>query len=70
MVDPMDIVQQWMIDALDDALAGHRAATAPRHPFTGFCRDCGEPIDPERLAALADAVRCIDCQTRCERTPR
>ncbi|MGV4314131.1 TraR/DksA family transcriptional regulator, partial [Citrobacter freundii] len=29
----------------------------------GHCNDCGDEIDPKRLAAMPDAVTCIDCQT-------
>lgn len=31
------------------------------------CRDCEEPISRERLAANADAVRCVECQGRHDR---
>lgn len=34
----------------------------------GRCTDCGGEIAPERLAALPQAARCIDCQLREERT--
>ena len=27
----------------------------------GVCVQCGEPIDPKRLAALPTATRCISC---------
>jgi len=27
----------------------------------GSCRDCGDPIDPDRLRALPYAETCIDC---------
>jgi DnaK suppressor protein len=27
----------------------------------GVCAQCGEPIDPKRLAALPTATRCIAC---------
>lgn len=30
------------------------------------CRECGRPIPPERLEALPEAVRCVDCQQRIE----
>ena len=26
------------------------------------CEDCGRAIPPERIAALPEALRCIDCQ--------
>ncbi len=35
----------------------------------GVCRDCGQEIDPRRLAALPYALLCTECATRRERTP-
>lgn len=35
-----------------------------------FCIDCDEPIGEARKAALPSAERCIDCQTKYERTMR
>ena len=32
----------------------------------GTCRDCGRPIEPERLLAVPEAVRCIEDQRRFE----
>lgn len=32
----------------------------------GTCKNCGRKIPPERLAAVPEAVRCIDCQNRQE----
>jgi RNA polymerase-binding transcription factor DksA len=32
----------------------------------GTCIDCGRPIPPERLTAMPDAVRCIECQRHYE----
>lgn len=31
------------------------------------CLTCEEPIEPERLAASPDAVRCVSCQRKRER---
>lgn len=31
------------------------------------CRDCGDPIDPRRLARLPNAARCTECQGYVER---
>jgi DnaK suppressor protein len=28
----------------------------------GFCEECGEPIDEERLQAMPTAALCLDCQ--------
>lgn len=32
----------------------------------GTCADCGGQIPPQRLDAVPEAVRCIDCQRRYE----
>ena len=40
-----------------------RALAAGRY---GVCQDCGRPIEPERLAAVPEAVRCIEDQRRLE----
>jgi DnaK suppressor protein len=32
----------------------------------GTCRDCGKAIPAQRLRAMPDAVRCIDCQRHFE----
>jgi DnaK suppressor protein len=34
----------------------------------GTCVSCGRPIGEERLDARPDADRCIDCETRAERS--
>jgi DnaK suppressor protein len=36
----------------------------------GYCIDCGEEIDPERLKALPSAARCRRCQERSENPER
>ena len=28
----------------------------------GVCPDCGDAIEPQRLAVIPNAVRCADCQ--------
>jgi DnaK suppressor protein len=35
----------------------------------GICRDCGQDIDPRRLAAVPYALLCTECASRSERTP-
>lgn len=32
----------------------------------GYCRDCGEPVDPRRLEVDPTALLCIDCASRSE----
>lgn len=66
MADWIDEAQQLDTDRREAALAARRAAPATP-PATGICRDCGDPIDPERLAALPHAIRCLDCQLAAER---
>jgi phage/conjugal plasmid C-4 type zinc finger TraR family protein len=77
-VDDADRAQRTIEQTLADQLAAHRArqpavgrmpagrsathgqyggATGPRP-----CLDCGEPIDPRRLAAMPGCIRCVDCQ--------
>lgn len=36
----------------------------------GICRDCGQSIDPRRLAALPYALLCTECAAGSERTER
>jgi len=33
----------------------------------GFCRDCGQPIDPGRLEVVPEATRCPSCKNKAER---
>jgi DnaK suppressor protein len=44
----------------------------PSHQGRGeiVCIDCGEEIDPARIKANPDAVRCIECQNKHERSER
>lgn len=36
----------------------------------GICEGCGQAIDPERLAVLTDATRCVGCQAAWDRENR
>jgi DnaK suppressor protein len=53
--------QRREIQQLDAALARVEAGEY------GGCRDCGQDIDPRRLAALPYAVLCTECAARNER---
>ena len=47
----------------DDPLGNNRVGVeGPR-----ACLDCEDEIDPARIKANPEAVRCIDCQTKWER---
>ena len=51
---------QRQLELVDDALARMREGSY------GTCVDCGKAIAPERLEALPEAARCIDCQRRAD----
>lgn len=53
-------VEQQEIARIDAAIARLEAGEY------GICRDCGEPIDAGRLAALPFASDCADCASRRE----
>ena len=36
----------------------------------GICQNCGQPIDPERLAIVPEAQYCVPCKTKLERRYR
>lgn len=42
------------------------ARQALRDGTYGTCRDCRKPIPAERLEAVPEAVRCVDCQRHFE----
>lgn len=75
---PQDLGERGLIDVLEDtglALADIRrqqltrmdAALARLEEGTyGYCEDCGEEIDEERLRVSPFATRCVECQTRRE----
>lgn len=49
---------------VENALAEWKAGTY------GFCEICGEPITPERLAALPSATTCMNCNHCQEGIPK
>jgi phage/conjugal plasmid C-4 type zinc finger TraR family protein len=44
----------------------HDATSALRAPGRTHCRDCNDPIEAFRRAALPSADRCVDCQSEHE----
>jgi RNA polymerase-binding transcription factor DksA len=42
------------------------ARRALRSGSYGTCAECGRQIPPERLEAMPEAIRCVDCQRRLE----
>jgi DnaK suppressor protein len=53
-------VEQREIARIDAAIARLEAGAY------GICRDCGEAIDPGRLAVLPSVLDCADCEGRRE----
>jgi RNA polymerase-binding transcription factor DksA len=53
------------------SLAAHFAARRPQQAAPdGRCIDCQDAIDPQRLARVPNAARCVPCQTDAERAGR
>ncbi|HGY4723299.1 TPA: TraR/DksA C4-type zinc finger protein [Citrobacter amalonaticus] len=67
MTDEMDKVSEAEIADRERALNACLNRVNERPHKTGYCNDCGLPIDPKRVAALTGVVTCIDCQQRRER---
>ncbi|PHM49362.1 TraR/DksA C4-type zinc finger protein [Xenorhabdus miraniensis] len=57
LMDKASELEQWHREW---ALAAHRQR--PAQAGKGICRDCGEAIDPARLAINPVFERCIGCQ--------
>lgn len=76
MTDDMDRAQALEGFDRDVALVNTRARIAaaqlPRDTSVdGFCIDCEQPIEPERLAALRGTTsRCADCASQFEQRAR
>lgn len=52
---------------LERAESIRRVQTSLSATGSSICVGCGEDIDPERIAALPSARRCIECEKRLER---
>lgn len=62
-MDIADIAEQNEQREREEALRAQalRAGASAPSP-DGNCADCGEPIDPQRLAVCPTAGRCVECQ--------
>jgi DnaK suppressor protein len=73
-MDQIDRANELMTVHNEDAIDRfRRRATTKSKPAPGQhddCIDCGDAIPPERLSALPEADRCIDCQNGFERAKR
>ncbi|MDC9594285.1 TraR/DksA C4-type zinc finger protein [Xenorhabdus sp. IM139775] len=61
LIDKACALEQWH---REQALAAHFQRTA--QAGNGVCRDCGDAIDPARLAINPAFERCIGCQEHIE----
>jgi RNA polymerase-binding transcription factor DksA len=62
--EELDETAAIFFDEEDRRIAEARRALA--NGSYGFCQECGRPIEPERLRAVPEAVRCIEDQRRFE----
>ncbi|KFB91043.1 hypothetical protein GTGU_04783 [Trabulsiella guamensis ATCC 49490] len=67
MADELDRVSDLELAYRERALNAHLTRVTEVVIIAGHCNDCGEAIEPARLAAVPDVVTCIDCQQRRER---
>lgn len=67
MTDELDRVSDLEIAHRERALNAHLTRVTEAPVSAGYCNDCGDEIAPARLAAMPDAVTCIDCQQLRER---
>ena len=62
--EELDETTELFLDEEEQRIAEARRALA--EGSYGTCKDCGQPIQAERLEAVPEAVRCISCQRRFE----
>ena len=74
--DTADVTMQREVDytikgiVADEVSQVQQALRRQAEGRYGRCDDCGEAIDPERLAVRPHATLCITCQRRQESGPR
>jgi DnaK suppressor protein len=62
--EEVDETTELFLDEEEQRIAEARQALADGS--YGTCTDCGQPIQPERLQAAPEVVRCISCQRHFE----
>src|SRR4051812_1669469 len=73
--DSADVTMQREVDYTIKGIVAdevHQVQQAMRRQAEGrygICDDCGQQIDPERLAVRPQATLCISCQRRLEEGP-
>jgi RNA polymerase-binding transcription factor DksA len=58
--EELEETERLVLDAEERRIDDARRALADG--TYGTCRNCGQPIPSERLEAVPEAVRCLDCQ--------
>jgi RNA polymerase-binding transcription factor DksA len=62
--EELEETERMLLEAEERRIDDARRALA--EGTYGTCRNCGQPIPPERLDAAPEAVRCLDCQRHFE----
>jgi RNA polymerase-binding transcription factor DksA len=62
--EELDETALLMLDEEERRIAEARRALADGS--YGTCKECGRPIDAQRLLAVPEAIRCVGCQRRFE----
>ena len=62
--EELDASERLLLEAEERRIDDARRALA--EGTYGICRNCGNPIPSERLQAVPEAVRCLDCQRHFE----
>lgn len=65
---PDGAVQDQIEDSIKDALSSARARL-PTGDGLADCEECGEPIPPQRRAALPGVRTCVSCQSSRDKKP-
>ncbi len=62
MTDEIDRISEVVLNERQCVINAWQARAKEASHRRGFCNDCGDAIPAQRLAALPEAVTCIDCQ--------
>lgn len=62
MADDADRAQA-LAEQLAELQAKHASPRRPIQRASDYCIDCEDLIEPQRLRAVPDALRCIGCQS-------
>lgn len=70
MADDCDLATDLAEREREAILSRRRAVQAPAAVGDRTCRDCGDPIEPRRLAVLPTTTWCAECARDADRRSR